>query len=124
MSAVCVLCDRQHMHIPCTFRLTVLGAAMALSAPARRFSSRSQPTRLTGWDGMIGTGGGSWRGSLYLASADWALHAPWLTAVGCTLLWEALDDHYRFRDDITRERERIRRELNISYVQWAHSMRN
>jgi ribose-phosphate pyrophosphokinase len=40
---------------------------------------------------------------LYLASSDWALHAPWLQAVGCTLLWEALEDHCRFRNEITDE---------------------
>ena len=30
-------------------------------------------------------------GRLFLASADWACHIPWLEAIGCTLLWECLD---------------------------------
>jgi len=99
---------------------------MALGRPPRRFSSRNQsePTRLIGWDALIGTGGGSCRGQLYLTSADWALHDPWLTAVGCTCLWEALEHHCRFRAEITDEVIRIRRELNIQHVNRAHSMRN
>ena len=58
---------------------------------------------------------------LYVASSDWALHTPWLQAIGCTLLWEALDRHCRSRREIDEQLGQVLWELpECEYLNWYH----
>ena len=91
------------------------------STPCRRFGNRipneHRPTLLD--LSPIGLP----QARLFLCNAEWALHQPFLDAVGCTLLWEALDKWCRHRDAIDLGVEDVlnmRRELHIEYLNWYH----
>jgi hypothetical protein len=59
-------------------------------------------------------------GHIWIASADWAVHEPFLQEVGVVLLWEALDDHCRHRVGITRAVAKLT--PRFEHLRWGHSV--
>ncbi len=59
-------------------------------------------------------------GRLWLTCAEWALHEPFLEAIGCKILWSALDRRCKFRRDIDSRVARLRQtKPEIEEVVWA-----
>ena len=87
-------------------------AIRRMTRPQRVFSGRTgYPTQIVPMHNMP-----HW--NIWLASADWAFYPDFLHLIGCTLLWDALDQKCRNRHRVTQARAATLSLYRCEYLNW------